>query len=84
MIDPFVVPYDGWCVFFTHKPRPLLPVPPLSGAGDLNVHGHLHQNASPTPWHLNVSVERLGYRPADSRALLDRHIAALAATRIQP
>jgi calcineurin-like phosphoesterase family protein len=25
----------------------------------VNVHGHIHQNKSPTPWHYNVSVEAL-------------------------
>ena len=28
-----------------------------------NVHGHLHQWRPQSPQHLNVSIERLGYRP---------------------
>ena len=29
----------------------------------LNVHGHIHEKASPTKDHRNVSVEQIGYRP---------------------
>jgi calcineurin-like phosphoesterase family protein len=29
----------------------------------LNVHGHIHQNASPEGPYLNVCVEQTGYRP---------------------
>lgn len=28
-----------------------------------NVHGHLHQNPSPTPRHINISVEQINYTP---------------------
>jgi len=28
-----------------------------------NVHGHIHQNASPSPQHVNVSVELINYAP---------------------
>lgn len=31
--------------------------------GAFNVHGHIHQNASPTPNHINVSVEVRDYTP---------------------
>lgn len=31
--------------------------------GAFNVHGHIHQNASPTPNHINVSVEVRNYTP---------------------
>lgn len=29
----------------------------------LNVHGHIHQNPSPSANHMNVSVEQIGYKP---------------------
>ena len=29
----------------------------------LNVHGHIHQNKSPTKFHVNVSVEAIDYTP---------------------
>lgn len=31
--------------------------------GNFNVHGHIHQRASPTPNHINVSVEVRDYTP---------------------
>ena len=46
-------------LLLTHVP--LLQVPP----GAVNVHGHVHEQESPTPnRHVNVSVEQLNYRPA--------------------
>ena len=46
-------------LLLTHVP--LLQVP----HGAVNVHGHLHEQESPTPnRHVNVSVEQLNYRPA--------------------
>ena len=31
--------------------------------GAINVHGHIHEKASPTPRHINICVERMGYTP---------------------
>ncbi len=46
-------------LLLTHVP--LIQVP----QGTVNVHGHIHEKASPTPnRHINVSVEQLGYAPA--------------------
>ena len=46
-------------LLLTHVP--LLQVP----HGAVNVHGHVHEQESPTPnRHVNVSVEQLNYRPA--------------------
>ena len=46
-------------LLLTHVP--LLQVP----HGTVNVHGHVHEQESPTPnRHVNVSVEQLNYRPA--------------------
>jgi len=33
------------------------------GKEAFNVHGHLHNNASPTPRHINISVEQINYTP---------------------
>ena len=48
--------------------------------GTINVHGHIHEKDSPTRnRHINVSVEQLGYAPANlkdvrllARKLLER------------
>ena len=46
-------------LLLTHVP--LLQVPD----GAINVHGHVHEEESPTPnRHINVSVEQLNYGPA--------------------
>ena len=59
-------------LLLTHVP--LVQVP----HGTVNVHGHLHEQESPTPnRHINVSVEQLDYRPArlsDIRRLARRLI----------
>lgn len=34
-----------------------------------NVHGHIHGNKSPTPFHINVSVEAIDYRPVEIELL---------------
>lgn len=35
----------------------------------LNVHGHIHEKASPTVDHRNVSVEQINYRPINIEEL---------------
>lgn len=35
----------------------------------LNIHGHIHENQSPTPDHRNVCVEHLNYRPINIEKL---------------
>ena len=45
-------------LLLTHVPLLLVP------HGAVNVHGHVHEQESPTPnRHINVSVEQLTYRP---------------------
>ncbi len=45
-------------LLLTHVPLLLVP------HGAVNVHGHVHEQESPTPnRHVNVSVEQLTYRP---------------------
>lgn len=40
-----------------------VPIEPLSIKGKFNVHGHIHQNAEATPWHINLSMEAIDYTP---------------------
>lgn len=37
---------------------------------DYNVHGHIHQQKSPTPRHINVSVEQINYTPVPLESLM--------------
>lgn len=37
---------------------------------DYNVHGHIHQQDSPTPNHINVSVEKMNYTPVPLEELM--------------
>jgi calcineurin-like phosphoesterase family protein len=39
----------------------------------LNVHGHLHQNDSPSDKHFGVSVERINYTPIHIEEIRDAH-----------
>lgn len=36
-----------------------------------NVHGHIHELKSPTPWHFNVCVEWTSYRPIELDAVIE-------------
>lgn len=38
-----------------------------------NVHGHIHNNKSPTNKHINVSVEQTNYYPVDLEELMSKH-----------
>ena len=40
---------------------------------DLNVHGHIHDQDPPTNKHINVSVERIDYRPVELETLVNQH-----------
>jgi hypothetical protein len=64
--------------FASHKP--LHPLDPKS----INVHGHLHQHPSQITQHLNVSVERLDYRPRRLGQLLSELIDELDQQIAQP
>lgn len=72
VIKPFEAKYRGWSVWFSHKPIPDLP------PRTVNVHGHIHTHAAPSPAHINVSVEQLNYRPARLADLLDDAMAQLS------
>ena len=66
MIEPFSFSFQGWAVRFSHPPIEDL------ADGELNVHGHIHQNPAPTPRHFNASAEQLDYRPVPlGRVLTD-------------
>ena len=65
-IRPFGIDHTAVTLYAAGNPPlvlthvPLLQVP----HGAVNVHGHLHEQESPTPnRHVNVSVEQLNYRP---------------------
>lgn len=49
--------FNGTKYLMTHFP--LLEVP----EGYMNIHGHLHNELSGNPKHINVSVEQTNYRP---------------------
>jgi calcineurin-like phosphoesterase family protein len=40
-----------------------VPIDTKSIKGFFNVHGHIHQNKSPTPSHINLSMEAINYTP---------------------
>lgn len=39
---------------------------------EFNVHGHIHQQPSPTPQHINICVEKTGYAPVHLDEILAR------------
>ena len=66
-IRPFEIDRTAVTLYAAGDPPLLLTHVPLLQAphGAVNVHGHLHEQESPTPnRHINVSVEQLNYRPA--------------------
>lgn len=65
MVEPFAFEYGGWTVRFSHQPLEDL------ADGELNVHGHIHQNPAPTARHFNASVERIDYRPIRLKQAVD-------------
>lgn len=42
-----------------------VPIDTQSIKGLFNVHGHIHQNKSPTPRHINLSMEAINYTPVE-------------------
>ena len=75
MVEPFAFEHEGWTVRFGH-----LPLEDLDG-GELNVHGHIHQNPPPTARHFNASVEQLDYRPVLLKHVIDRLVEANGGAR---
>jgi calcineurin-like phosphoesterase family protein len=43
---------------------------PETAKFEFNVHGHIHGNKSPTPFHINVSAEAVNYTPVDIESLI--------------
>ena len=70
-IPEFTIEYRGYDILFSHYPEETLP--PHS----INVHGHIHQLEDPSPFHINVSIERMDYRPMKLREILDKRIGEL-------
>ena len=63
-------------LLLTHMPIERLP------DGFINVHGHTHNNLAPlSPFHINVCVEQLRYRPVDLNRVLALARALLARAR---
>ena len=66
-ICPFEIDRTAVTLYTAGDPPRLLTHVPLLEVphGAVNVHGHVHEQESPTPnRHVNVSVEQLNYRPA--------------------
>ena len=66
-IRPFEIDHTAVTLYAAGDPPLLLTHVPLLQVphGAVNVHGHVHEQESPTPnRHVNVSVEQLNYRPA--------------------
>ena len=66
-IRPFEIERTAVTLYAAGDPPLLLTHVPLLQVphGAVNVHGHVHEQESPTPnRHVNVSVEQLNYRPA--------------------
>ena len=65
-IRPFEIDRTAVTLYAAGDPPLLTHVPLLQVPhGAVNVHGHVHEQESPTPnRHVNVSVEQLNYRPA--------------------
>lgn len=78
VIDPFVLDYEGWKVYFTHYPL----VPPVHTlAGDeINTHGHVHNlyvdNLSVR--HTNVGVDMRHLTPQDAEWHIKNSIRRLS------
>lgn len=49
-------------MIFTHIPLAKEQMKTRSGDA-VNFHGHIHQNDSPTKFHYNLCVEKIGYKP---------------------
>ncbi len=76
MVEPFAVEHQGWTVRFSHQPLEDL------AEGELNVHGHIHQNPAPSPKHFNASVEQIDYRPVSLSRVLDDRVAVNGGPRV--
>ena len=80
-VKDFQMRYRGWEVYFSHYP---LWVDAMGGPigrlmldpnwKNVNIHGHIHEKQAPSPFHINVSVEWIEYRPTPLQALLDNYI----------
>jgi calcineurin-like phosphoesterase family protein len=88
----FDMKYRGWDIYFSHRPLWVeYPDPNDNTAVKLvqdfsairrsqnaiNVHGHIHEKVAPSRYHINVSVEQIGYKPVRLKEILDNKIGEL-------
>lgn len=75
----FQMRYRGWEVYFSHYPlwenTDRLRLDP--SWKKVNIHGHIHEREDPSRFHINVSVERIGYKPTNPQGILDERINEL-------
>lgn len=89
-IPEFAMQYKGYFVQFSHYPFGANqdPDPNSKTNTDLvfnkmpegkfiSVHGHIHEKPDPSLNHINVSIERMNYRPVNLEILLDARIYLL-------
>lgn len=70
------VVYRGFNIHFSHFPQPkIVKKDPMA----INVHGHIHENASPHGRCINVCVEQTDYKPVWIKDLLDNKIESINA-----
>ena len=55
-------------LWLTHAPMYVNLADPRLPLG--NIHGHIHQNESPTLWHFNACVERINYAPIELDSII--------------
>ena len=88
IVPEFSIEYRGWTILFSHYPEWVVPLSnddntavgarlDLIPARSINVHGHIHEKKAPSKYHINVSVEQIGYSPVDLKSLLDGRIEML-------
>ncbi len=62
----FDVPATDKTIWFTHYPLLNIPYENI-----INVHGHIHTHAAPSPQHFNISVEQINYTPINLSRILE-------------
>jgi calcineurin-like phosphoesterase family protein len=70
VLKPFTVMYRDYKVSFAHRPKEL---DPERDTKRIHIHGHIH-SLEPKWGNINVSVERLDYRPHRVTRLLNHEI----------
>lgn len=89
-VDEFLTLYKDYVVMFSHYPwgairdrdpnstsNTDLTFEKMPEGKTLSVHGHIHEKPDPSLNYINVSVERMQYRPVNLQQLLDARINLL-------